>query len=104
MEGLLAPLQAVGEMSGRRDRDKIRIAVLDSGVCADDPRISRALASGRIKGRKSWVGSSEDTYGHGTIITRLLLKMAPAAEMYIGKICIGKEINEEFIPGIAKVR
>lgn len=89
--------------AGRR---KIRIAVLDSGVDEADTWIRGALRSGRIKDRKSWVDSAEkkigDSYGHGTIVTQLLLKMAPAAEVYVAKICHAKEINDEFIPGIAE--
>lgn len=87
-------------------RDKIRIAVLDSGVDDTDSMIRAAVRSLRIKKRMSFVGKDndhQDTYGHGTHVTRLLLQIAPAAEIYIAKICTGKLINEEFMPGIAKV-
>ncbi|KAH8587087.1 peptidase S8/S53 domain-containing protein [Bisporella sp. PMI_857] len=88
--------------------EKIRIAVLDSGVDDTDSVIRPALKFGRINTQKSksfvdpaneW---QQDTYGHGTSVTQLLLKTAPAAEIYVGKICTGKVINDEFMPGIAK--
>ncbi|EXA53633.1 hypothetical protein FOVG_01375 [Fusarium oxysporum f. sp. pisi HDV247] len=95
--GLMEPLK----------HERIRIAVLDSGVDDTDPKIRFALKFGRINADKikSFIGQPnewQDTYGHGTHVTRLLLETAPAAEIYIGKICIGKMINDEFMPGIAK--
>jgi len=88
--------------------EKIRITVLDSGVDDTDPMIRPAIKFGRISTHsKSFVGRpdewQQDTYGHGTHVTQLLLKTAPAAEIYVGKICTGKVINDEFMPGIAKV-
>ena len=88
--------------------EKIRIAVLDSGVDDSDPKIRPAIKFGRINtGKiKSFVGRPnewQDTHGHGTHVTRLLLETAPAAEIYVAKICTGKLINDEFMPGIAKV-
>jgi hypothetical protein len=89
--------------------EKIRIVVLDSGVDDTDTMIRPAIKFGHINTQrsKSFVGRpdewQQDTDGHGTHVTRLLLKTAPAAEIYVGKICTGKVINDEFIPGIAKV-
>lgn len=80
--------------------------MLDSGVDRNDPKIKNAQRYGRIKGGSSWVGSSydQDNYGHGTHVARFLLETAPAAELYIAKICDNKFINGEFMPGIVKVR
>lgn len=89
--------------------ERIRIAVLDSGVSETDSMIRRAIRSGQINAQrsKSFVGSpaewQQDTFGHGTHITRLLLKTARAAEIYVGKICTGKVMNNESMPAIAKV-
>jgi hypothetical protein len=89
--------------------EKVRIVVLDSGVDDSQPMIRSAIRSGRIQGRKSksFVGRSEtwmqDSHGHGTHVTQLLLKMAPAAEIHVGKICTDKVINAEYMPGIAEV-
>jgi subtilisin family serine protease len=84
-------------------KKNIRIAVLDSGVYCSDPMIRGATA--RIIDRRNWVGGldDDDTYGHGTHVARLLLATAPAADIYIGKICNGKVMNDEYMPGIAKV-
>jgi subtilisin family serine protease len=88
---------------------KIRICVLDSGVDDADSAINRAIRYERINvaRSKTFVSPTDDwqkdTHGHGTHVTSLLLKAAPAAEIYVGKICTSKIINDEFMPGIAKV-
>jgi hypothetical protein len=71
-----------------------------------DPMITSAIRSGRIIDRRSWVGNvhdCQDTYGHGTHVIRFLLETAPAADIFVAKICKGKVINDEFMSGIAKV-
>ena len=88
--------------------EKIRIAVLDSGIDGTDTKIRQAIRFGRINVCKSrnFVGGAtelQDTYGHGTHVTRLLLETAPAAEICVCKICTEKTINDEFMPGIAEV-
>ncbi|KAI1089240.1 hypothetical protein F5B19DRAFT_467985 [Rostrohypoxylon terebratum] len=88
-----------------RRREKIRIAVLDSGIDETDPKIRPALKFGRIRTCRSFVGRPDqwqDSHGHGTHVTRLLLETAPRAEIFVAKICTGKMINDEFMPGIAK--
>ncbi|KAI0437238.1 hypothetical protein F4803DRAFT_556191 [Xylaria telfairii] len=87
--------------------NKVRIVVLDSGMDDTDTRIRAAIKHGRINGLKSrsFLGQADqwqDTHGHGTHVTRLLLETAPAAEIIVGKICTGKMINDEFMPGIAE--
>ncbi|SPN98624.1 uncharacterized protein DNG_01669 [Cephalotrichum gorgonifer] len=85
------------------DHERIRIAVLDSGVDHEDPMIRVAAQTKRIKVRKSFISQDwQDYYGHGTHVTRLLLKTAPSAEIYVGKICDNKVMNEESMSGIAK--
>jgi hypothetical protein len=88
-------------------KEKVRIVVLDSGVDLNDSKIKFAIKFGRINDRsRSFVGRPEDlqdTHGHGTHIAKLLLETAPCAEIFIGKICTGKMINDEFMPGIAEV-
>ncbi|PHH61270.1 hypothetical protein CDD81_648 [Ophiocordyceps australis] len=88
--------------------NRIRIAVLDSGVDDINPMIRSAIKAKRINSQESknfvdcledW---NQDTYGHGTHITRLLLQTAPSAEIYVGKICTRQFINDEFMPGIAQ--
>lgn len=79
--------------------------MLDSGIDQNDQKIRKADLVGRIKEGKSWIKSpyNQDAYGHGTHVTRLLLETAPAADIYIAKICNDKLINNEFMQGIAEV-
>ncbi|KAJ2981443.1 hypothetical protein NUW58_g6689 [Xylaria curta] len=85
--------------------DRIRVAILDTGVDVKDIMIKGALGS-RIKDRRSFVGPSPsnriDTYGHGTHVARLLLKMAPAAEIYIAKISEGKNLDNSRMSSITE--
>lgn len=90
--------------------DKIRIAVLDSGVDGSQQAIRGAMTSNHIvkEKSKSFVNHPdswrEDPYGHGTHITQLLIKMTTScAEIYVGKVCTEKQISAEEMPGIAKV-
>ncbi|KAF3926614.1 M-protease [Arthrobotrys entomopaga] len=86
-------------------KEKIRIAVLDSGVDDSDGTVKFAIRTKRIVERRSWVGNQsdcQDTYGHGTHVTRLLLQTAPEAAIYVAKICNGKIINDEYLTCIAK--
>lgn len=84
---------------------KIRIAVLDTGVSKKDPFIRGSAR--RIVGGRSWVGMNhqdyDDTYGHGTHVTRFLLQAAPAAEVFIAKISNDKYIDEKDVGRIAEV-
>jgi hypothetical protein len=89
---------------GVRTPAKIRIAVLDTGYDPTDPMIRGARE--RIVKNRSWVGSPDDckdTYGHGTHVTRLLLTMAPAADIYVAKITEGKCVEPQNMSGIAQV-
>ncbi|KAF6816890.1 hypothetical protein CMUS01_12193 [Colletotrichum musicola] len=90
--------------------EKIRIAVLDSGVDSRNALIRPAITHGRINQNMSrsfvFYGSPADwqvdSYGHGTHIVQLLLKTAPVAEICVAKICSRKTINEGLLPGIAE--
>ena len=82
----------------------MRVAILDSGLNVTDPFISAAAAKHRIVDKRSWVGGScDDTYGHGTHVARLFLKVAPHAELYIAKISDTKEIPDKQLHAIRKV-
>lgn len=111
IKALPPPLYTIG--SSQNTIEKIRIAVLDSGVDGSGTSaiIRSAIKHGRINlnRSKSFVVDSRpidwqvDSHGHGTHVARLLLQTAPAAEICVAKICIGKVINNEFMPGIAQV-
>ena len=67
----------------------MKIAVLDSGIDSKHPFIKAALATKRIQVARSFVNnsnSSEDSFGHGTHVTNLLLEVAPDAELYVAKV------------------
>lgn len=72
--------------------DKLRIAILDTGVDMSHPEISAQKA--RIKKRKAWVQASthklqaedEDVHGHGTHATALLLRLVPHADIYFARV------------------
>lgn len=90
-------------------RKRIRIAVLDSGIDDTQPIMDSATRHGRIncQASRSFVHRADswrqDSYGHGTHVTQLLLKTAPTAEIIIGKICTDKVIDADFMPAITQV-
>lgn len=98
------PIGLAERLKGIQTPEKIRIAVLDTGIDPTDMMIKPAMS--RIIDKRSWVGSPEsymDKYGHGTHVTRLLLKMAPAAEIYVAKITDNKSVDPQDMSRIAEV-
>jgi hypothetical protein len=98
------PIGLAERLKGIQTPEKIRIAVLDTGIDLTDMMIKPAMS--RIIDKRSWVGSPEsylDNYGHGTHVARLLLKMAPAAEIFVAKITDDKNIDPENMSRIAEV-
>ena len=88
-------------MRPKRLRARIKIAVLDTGIDITHPTIAghlerikseRFMASGGkidniIKATRSFVeGEPVDQCGHGTRVVELLLRVAPHADLYLGKI------------------
>jgi subtilisin family serine protease len=83
------------EYSEKFDASRVRVAVLDTGIDWNDPLIRGAKE--RIVEWKNWAGDREDQApdsphpvhdeaGHGTHITALLLKIAPEAKVFIGRV------------------
>jgi subtilisin family serine protease len=76
--------------------DKIRIAILDTGIDAkDDILLRTALEDKRIKACCGFLNDADsdpdpadyqDVNGHGTHVTRLVLNAAPSADVFIAKI------------------
>ena len=93
-------------------RRRIRIAIIDSGIDEKNVHIKGILGPkksrkhNRIEGEKSWVGAETDivdTFGHGTAVAYFLLKVAPAADLYIARVSEGKIIPKENIGFVAEV-
>lgn len=86
-----------------RSRLPVKIAVLDTGVDTTHIFIKAAMKSGRIQSLKNFVKDDptcEDSFGHGTHVAALLLKVAPDAQLHVlkvakdGKIPAGHSIAE----------
>lgn len=95
-------------IKGLSSARNIRIAILDTGIDKYESffrtiRRSRRARDDPIKDARSFVGEpEEDTFGHGTNVAALVLKMAPEADLYIAKIAHGQEVDGA--DQIAKVR
>ncbi|PMD46968.1 subtilisin-like protein [Hyaloscypha variabilis F] len=80
------------------DDRKIRIAILDTGINEDHAffkgvKRRRRAKDSPFKGMQSFIGDSNtaDSFGHGTNVASLILKIAPEANLYIAKISKGQE-------------
>jgi hypothetical protein len=93
-------------LHGSPDRQvgRIRICIIDTGVCLSDPIVARQKR--RITGR-SWVNSDpnhyEDMCGHGTHVVRSILKTTSAADLLVAKVSEGKTFNERNEHFVAEV-
>jgi hypothetical protein len=99
-----SPIGFAERLNGKQTPEHIRIAVLDTGVDPTDVMVKAARS--RIIDKRSWVGSPEncdDTYGHGTHVARLLLSMAPAAQIFVAKITDNKHVHPAEMSNIAEV-
>ncbi|RFU75778.1 hypothetical protein TARUN_6537 [Trichoderma arundinaceum] len=100
----LPPQGLAEKLKGIKTSERIRIAVLDTGIDMNDTMVKPAIKS-RIKDMRSWVPSNDscdDIFGHGTHVTRLLLRMAPAAEIYVAKITDNNTVHAENMTRIAE--
>jgi hypothetical protein len=92
--------QATGDEKVGRN---VRIAVIDSGFHnGGDPFLDNPDVSQRIKEGRNFFspGDSDpnpsdwkDCHGHGTHVTRLLLKLAPRAEIFVAKMTNSKTLK-----------
>lgn len=81
----------LGPLRKNRER-RVKIAVLDSGVEMSNPNI--LAFKERIKKRKDFLdteGDASDSHGHGTCCVNLIHRVAPEADIYVGKITNGPE-------------
>jgi subtilisin family serine protease len=90
--------------AGRRDTSrKIKVAVLDTGIAYEHPDIAEQRA--RIVKDRDWTSSGiDDEVGHGTHIAALLLKVAPAAHIYIAKVFKSAEAVPQTADYVSSVR
>lgn len=68
---------------------RIRIAILDTGYNNTIPFFEDERRSERVQAWKDFACSSEspaDTYGHGTLMTRLVMESAPLADIYVARV------------------
>ncbi|KAI1086170.1 peptidase S8/S53 domain-containing protein [Rostrohypoxylon terebratum] len=90
----------------RRKVRKVRIAIIDSGVRNEDIEIAAAKANKQIVGYRNFTSSDpddcEDHINHGTMVTRLLLDVAPEAELYIAKVSNQKKLPKSQLHCIAE--
>lgn len=99
------PLGLAEIVRGERTPEKVRIAVLDTGIDTSDWMIKSAMKKNMVEAR-SWVGargSFHDTYGHGTHVARLLIEMAPSAKLFVAKITDNKYLDPKDMWRIAEV-
>ncbi len=98
------PRQTSHYRTKKADRRRIRIAILDTGIdgsnpaIKDHPRIQEKYCP--ISGQAADV----DTSGHGTNLALLLLRIAPAADLYVARVFTSTvDISDEHIaPSIDK--
>ncbi|KAK5654613.1 hypothetical protein OQA88_7243 [Cercophora sp. LCS_1] len=87
---------------------RIRIAILDSGIASNDTILRAARRRKDIQDCRNFgpglPTDCEDRVGHGTMVARLLMQMAPNAHIFIAKVTSGgeKHIPKDGLYRIAK--
>ncbi|KAI1111129.1 hypothetical protein F5Y14DRAFT_328140 [Nemania sp. NC0429] len=96
--------QTLLEARRRQGDPRVRIAVLDTGIDLEHPKLSRSKA--RIMDCRSWVAddpSIGDVCGHGTHIASVLLKMAPWAHLYVARVFKdGDDVSDSGVAAIVE--
>jgi hypothetical protein len=70
-------------------RNRVRIAILDTGCSAECSFFDPMARMNRLKGWKDWVDGKakpEDVDGHGTYLVSLAMTMAPTADIYVARV------------------
>ncbi|THY54272.1 subtilisin-like protein [Aureobasidium pullulans] len=78
--------------------EEVRIAILDTGVDASHEAIARQRT--QLRDVRSFVqGSDEtdDTHGHGTHGTALMLRLVPRARIYVGRITVNSKPDPDAV-------
>ena len=76
--------------------DKIRIAILDTGIDLGHPYFDEKIRTGSTQTRRESINEcksfllgkrgDEDAHGHGTHAASLLLRLAPNAKVYVARV------------------
>ncbi|KAH7094546.1 hypothetical protein FB567DRAFT_585915 [Paraphoma chrysanthemicola] len=89
-----ADVRRIGQTIRQRPespRDRIRVAILDTGVDVSEHFLHRFYLKGQIIYADFLPGGSsskipQDDHGHGTYITSILLKIAKNADVYVARV------------------
>jgi hypothetical protein len=84
---------------------KVKVAILDTGVDVTHPDIAKIKEDGRII-YHDFIDCSDDAKdddGHGTHYTSVLAKLAPNAEIYVGRVFQSSRAVEDSIDVVNKV-
>ena len=67
---------------------RVRVAILDTGIDPTVDGIKLPFNRGHVhyKNFASGHDFAQDTHGHGTAVTSLLLKVAPNADVYVARV------------------
>ncbi|RMJ15841.1 hypothetical protein CDV36_004482 [Fusarium kuroshium] len=87
------------------EMEPIKVAILDSGVNLNDPAIKHRRH--QIEDTRNWTSDQpyecDDACGHGTHVTWLILKAAPAVKVYVAKVFEKKKGDSNVFGQIAQV-
>ncbi|KAI8712716.1 Peptidase-S8 domain-containing protein [Fusarium sp. LHS14.1] len=86
------------------ERRPIKLAIIDSGIDLDNPRIRDRKH--QVGDTRNWTSDQpnecDDGCGHGTHVTRLVLEVAPAVEVYVAKVSQRKKFDSKVSGQIAQ--
>jgi hypothetical protein len=90
----------------RKEIPRIRIAILDTGYNPTMPFFTDKRRSARIKWQDFTQGSKYgvDSYGHGTLMTSLVMEAAPLADIYVTRVAENTDQLGLNADKVAKVR
>lgn len=86
--------------------EKVRIAIIDTGIDTNDTLIEACMEENKIKDCRGFLDDPNDItdeHGHGTHVTRLILELAPSAEVYVAKVSNSLKIASNKLGSISKV-
>lgn len=100
-------------MPGSKSRERVKVAILDTGVYFEHRNFSKArtlnvLQEDRCRGFPKQLNAIAglDRNGHGTHCASVLLRTAPNIDLYVARVFddCGKVVPEDNYDGIVSVR